>query len=79
MIPTKRKPSRIPTLHVVMIQVGAAVLVFSMIAYFFAPPTKESAFGTLMTLSFGFLSGKFTNGFKVAPRSDEEKKEDEEE
>jgi len=53
----------IPTEHMIMIWVSAAVLVLSGVAYLFAPANKSEAFLAIMTLSSGFIFGKFTNGF----------------
>lgn len=47
-----------------MVWIAAALLVLSGIAYFFSPQDKSEAFMAIMTVAMGFITGKFSNGFR---------------
>jgi len=54
----------IPSEHMIMVWIAAALLVLSGIAYFFSPQDKSEAFMAIMTVAMGFITGKFSNGFR---------------
>lgn len=56
-------PKPVPTIHLVMIHIGFAIVLLSGIAYIFAPETRAPFFKDLALMGASFLFGKFTNGF----------------
>lgn len=58
-----------------MIWVATAILILAGVAYLFAPAGKTEAFLGIMTLSGGFIFGKFTNGYAGKSKKHSEEKE----